>query len=170
MLKPLTTEQLIMCDRHANGESFVTIAKDFGLTRQRIEQIWKKGRKLAPTFYNTPYKAPKPIKWPIKEFSYAMRKLLWEAGWKKCSTCQLWNCKDNMTSGRSVCLPCGAAEHRKYYQTRPEYRERLGRHNKSEHGKAYHRLWERRRARRNKLLASLVEESWETRNTIITIH
>jgi lambda repressor-like predicted transcriptional regulator len=47
MTRDWNRERIIL-RRHAEGETLVSIAKDFGLTRERVRQIVKRNQTAAP--------------------------------------------------------------------------------------------------------------------------
>ncbi len=83
-------------------KTYEEIGKEFGVSRQRIEQILKKNgaagiiRKEKPMF-------------PIRNFKAISRKWLYSCGFRYCSECDTWMDKENFSPGMFYkCLPCNA--------------------------------------------------------------
>ena len=129
-----------ICELRRQGNLLEDIAAKFGITGERVRQITNG---IEPS--ELPEKREKRLaaEADARRISLfkRMRGWLWEAGYRRCSRCQLW---DSFSKKMQLCRRCNAARARAYLKTPAgqQYRKTYQR-NHAQQYRQYVKKWEK---------------------------
>lgn len=88
------------------GRTLQDIGNAFGVSRERIRQI------LKPTGVTPPAPPPKQFTLPSGTLARRMKQWLWEARFRKCAVCPIWDARVTIVSRR--CPECNRENSRRW--------------------------------------------------------